>query len=70
MRAKTKTPDYTRRAIEKYREKHDIIQMQLPKGTRGRALAVGMAPKDMAALVLAEIDRREAEKSAGDGVNP
>lgn len=70
MRAQPKTPDYTRRAIRKYRDKHDIVQMQLPKGTRDRALAVGMAPKDMAALVLEEIERREAEKSAGDGVNP
>lgn len=63
MRGQAKTPDYTRRAIRKYRDKHDIVQMQLPKGTRDRAAAVGMAPKDMAALVLEEIDRRE--KSAG-----
>ena len=31
-----KTPEYTRKAINNYKEKFDIIQIRLPKGTRDR----------------------------------
>ena len=29
-----KTPEYTKRAINKYREKFDFFQVKLPKGTK------------------------------------
>ena len=33
---KTKTPEYTKRAINKYNEKFDRIAVNLPKGTKER----------------------------------
>lgn len=32
----TQTPIYTKRAMENYRNKFDIIQLRMPKGTRER----------------------------------
>jgi predicted DNA-binding protein len=36
----SKTPDYTRKAINNYKEKFDIMQLRLPKGTRDRIKAL------------------------------
>lgn len=29
-----KTPDYTKKAVDNYRSKFDIVQLRLPKGTK------------------------------------
>lgn len=57
-----KTPDYTRRAIDKYREKFDYITIKAPKGTKERLEAVGMTPADRVKAILDEIERREKAK--------
>lgn len=36
-----KTPEYTRNAINNYRDKFDIIQVRFPKGTKKRLKEVG-----------------------------
>lgn len=35
-----KTADYTRRAVDAYREKFDLVQIRLPKGTKERIQAI------------------------------
>ena len=32
----TPTPEYTKRAVNNYRSKFDVIQLRMPKGTRAR----------------------------------
>ena len=32
----TPTPEYTKRAVNNYRNKFDVIQLRMPKGTRER----------------------------------
>ena len=32
----TGTPEYTKRAVNNYRNKFDVIQLRMPKGTRER----------------------------------
>lgn len=56
-----KTPEYTKRAIDKYRAKFDIVSDRLPAGTVERMKAVGMTPTDRAAAIMAELERRETE---------
>lgn len=36
----SKTPDYTKKAISNYRDKFDVMQIRLPKGTRHRISAL------------------------------
>ena len=55
-----KTPDYTRRAVENYRNKFDLIQVRLPKGTKERIINAGEVANDyITSLVLADLERRE-----------
>ena len=54
-----KTPDYTRKAIEKYRRKFDLQQLRLDKGLKARAAAVGLTPSGMADIIRQEVERRE-----------
>lgn len=60
------TADYTRRAIDKYRAKFDIIQIKAPKGTKERITAV--SGQSMAAFCLqCVLDRLdELERSQPD----
>ena len=55
-----KTPDYTKRAIEKYKEKFDLQYLRLEKGLKARADAVGLRPCDMATLIKEEVEKRES----------
>ena len=32
----TQTPEYTRKAIDNYRNKFDVVSVRMPKGTRSR----------------------------------
>lgn len=63
----TKTPDYTRRAINNYNSKFDRITVNFPKGTKERIktttgeTAGGFAIK----CVLAELDRIEKGATPG-----
>ena len=60
------TADYTRRAIDKYRAKFDIIQIKAPKGTKERITAV--SGQSMSAFCLqCVLDRLdELERSQPD----
>lgn len=62
------TADYTRRAIDKYRAKFDIIQIKAPKGTKERITAV--SGQSMAAFCLqCVLDRLdELERSQPDTI--
>ena len=62
------TADYTRRAIDKYRAKFDIIQIKAPKGTKERIAAV--SGQSMAAFCLqCVLDRLdELERSQPDAL--
>ena len=58
-----KTPDYTRRAVDNYREKFDFLTDKFPKGTKERLEAVGMTPADRVKAILDEIERREQQQN-------
>ena len=60
------TADYTRRAIDKYRAKFDIIQIKAPKGTKERVTT--LSGQSMAAFCLqCVLDRLdELERSQPD----
>lgn len=60
------TADYTRRAIDKYRAKFDIIQIKAPKGTKERITT--LSGQSMAAFclqcVLDRLDELERSETA------
>lgn len=62
------TADYTRRAIDKYRAKFDIIQIKAPKGTKERITT--LSGQSMAAFCLqCVLDRLdELERSQPDTI--
>jgi hypothetical protein len=62
-----KTPEYTRRAQDKYNAQFDIFTIKAPKGTKERMEAVGMTPADRVSAVLKEIERREQEHNVNGG---
>lgn len=53
------TPEYTRRAVENYRKKFDIVSVRLPAGAVERMKAVGMTPDDRVKAIMRELERRE-----------
>lgn len=60
---KTKTPEYTRRAIDNYRKTHKTLQIVFSLDELERMTAAGMTSKDIKPLVMAEIERREKTKN-------
>lgn len=51
------TADYTRKAINNYRSKFDLVQIRLPKGTKDRAAEADININDIAvSAVLAYLD--------------
>lgn len=66
------TAEYTRRAIDKYRAKFDIIQIKAPKGTKERITAV--SGQSMAAFclqcVLDRLDDLERSEKALEHEQP
>lgn len=59
-----RTADYTRKAINNYRSKFDLVQIRLPKGTKDRAAELDININDIAvSAVLAYLDglERQAE---------
>ena len=61
-----KTPDYTRRAIDKYNEKFDMFTVKCPAGTKERMTACGFTPSDRVAAIMAALEEREKQNSGGD----
>lgn len=55
-----RTADYTRKAINNYRSKFDLVQIRLPKGTKDRAAESDININDIAvSAVLAYLDDLE-----------
>lgn len=66
------TADYTKRAIDKYRSKFDIIQIKAPKGTKERITT--LSGQSMAAFclqcVLDRLDELERSETAPEHEQP
>lgn len=57
-----RTADYTRKAINNYRSKFDLVQIRLPKGTKERAAESNININDIAvSAVLAYLDTLESQ---------
>ncbi len=52
----SKTPEYTKKAVNNYRQKFDLIQIRLPKGTKERLQDKGNINEYICGLVLADLD--------------
>ena len=63
-----KTPEYTRRAVQKYRENKDQINLVLEKGTKERieTLTGKKASAYIKALVMDDLQRMEAGNGPKD----
>ena len=59
-----KTPEYTKKAINNYREKFDFIQVRFPKGTKERLKEVGNINNYIVKCVLDALDASQDAKSA------
>ena len=56
-----KTPEYLRKAIDRYRSKYDVISLRLPAGTVERMNNVGMTPKMRVEILLDSLERMEKD---------
>lgn len=57
-----RTADYTRKAINNYRSKFDLVQIRLPRGTKDRAAEADININDIAvSAVLAYLDALESK---------
>lgn len=56
--AKNKTPDYTRAAIDRYREKHDYLNLALNTGEKAKFKEVGMTPDEIRRILREEYEKR------------
>lgn len=65
-----KTPEYTKRAVNNYREKFDFIQVRFPKGTKERLDAFKNDTWNVNdyinKLVLEDLERLEAAQEPRD----
>lgn len=59
-----KTPEYTKKAVNNYRDKFDFIQVRFPKGTRERLAGKGNINDYICGLVLSDLGKETAEKGA------
>lgn len=57
-----KTPEYTKKAVNNYRDKFDFIQVRFPKGTRERLEGKGNVNDYICGLVLSNLGEEQAEK--------
>lgn len=63
-----KTPEYTKKAIKEYNERHDRIQLTLPKGIKDRIIkATGSktASPFMVAAIVEALEKVEHENGTG-----
>lgn len=56
-----KTPEYLRKAVDKYRSKYDVISLRLSAGTVERMNNVGMTPKMRVDVLLDTLERMEKD---------
>ena len=64
------TPEYTRKAVDNYRKKFDIMQLRLPKGTRDRIEKQADKAHDFVVdCVLAELERLEVREAQQTGTD-
>ena len=56
-----KTPEYTKRAAKKYRDKFDILQVRLDKGTKERIQAITSAScsEYVKRLIMDDLEQKE-----------
>ena len=58
----TNTPDYTRKAVDNYRKKFDMMQLRLPKGTKNRIEKHSSNVHEFVfSCVMKELDRLETQ---------
>lgn len=59
----TPTPEYTKRAVNNYRNKFDVIQLRMPKGTRERIEAKTSETLNIYVnrLIVEDLERKEAK---------
>lgn len=60
-RREIKTPDYNRRAVDKYRAQFDVVSVRLPLGTAERMRLADFTPADRVQAILKALEEREAE---------
>lgn len=67
-----KTPEYTRKAVNKYREKFDFIQVKLPKGTKEEIerLTGKKATTYISEIVLNRLESTEPVNSTAQNDEP
>ena len=66
-----KTPEYNKRATKNYISKFDMVNLRLPKGTKGRINKHSDSlNKFISNLVLAELERLEQVQNPGPATNP
>ena len=63
---KIKTRESERKAIDKYREKFDVVSVRLPAGTADRMKSVDFTPADRVAAIMAALEEREKQKPGGE----
>jgi len=56
-----KTPEYLRKAVDRYRSKYDVISLRLPAGTVERMNNVGMTSKMRVEILLDALERMEKD---------
>ena len=58
-----KTPEYTKRAAKKYRDKFDILQVRLDKGTKERIKSITSAScsEYVKRLIMDDLERKETK---------
>lgn len=65
-----KTPEYTKKAVNNYRDKFDFIQVRFPKGTRERLADKGNINDYISGLVLADLveeaKKEDPKKTSGE----
>lgn len=59
-----KTPEYTKKAINNYREKFDFIQVRFPKGTKEKLKDIGNINNYIVKCVLDALDDSYETKAA------
>ena len=57
-----KTPEYLRKAVDRYRSKYDVVSLRLPAGTVDRMNNIGMTPKMRVDVLLDALERMEKDE--------
>lgn len=65
-----KTPEYTKKAINNYREKFDFIQVRFPKGTKEKLKEVGDKNSFIVNCVLNALDGSQNADTATKTAEP